>query len=768
MHRFKSVVLPSIVAVATFSSITLSARTISGVVYSDSDSTSVVGASCRLFSGDNFIGGTATDGRGAFELDTDIKSKLRLEVSMTGFNTAEIMIDKSGDVKVGDVYITEGVALDEVTVTAGQMTESRGRTILFPSASDVKASSTAISLFQKLPFAGLQANPVNRTLTVDGGTPVILINGVPSTIDDFNALPPKDIARIEFSRMTPARYADSGKSGFINITLKERNDGGQIYAWGRSAVNTAFVDANIRASYHQGPSQFSLIYVPSWRNYQKVYDNTAESYIGDDFRVDIENHDRNPFNYTYHNVRLKYDFTRDVNTLFSATFSVTPSESGRRAIARSHDTYFGDYDNYNRTKSKDMAPSLDLFFKRNFNGKNTLEAQVVGTLSSSDYRRTNSYRYADGTADDYVMDVDSRRRSLISEICYSHEFSGQTSLSAGYQNTLSRSTNTYLTSDYKPVLTENNNYVYVRLGQQIGNVYLSAATGAKLFWIKNDMNKRRFVRNLSSAQLSWNIGSHWNIRGAFSYSPSIPSLTSLTDYPQQQTPYLISNGNPDLKVPENFTYQFSATYRTGKFSVSYMSAIANTSNSLVDDVTYIGDRMFLSQSVNGRYRHVYQNDLTMKLSEIHGFGANLYLSLMHYESAGQTWKHHLTSFDASMSLWWSKGPFTVSYWRKLPGKYLNGHYVGKDENGDALSLEYAPDKHWTIGVDWMYMFDKKGTRYPAWNYSAVNPSYRERYIKNNGNMIVLSATYSADFGSIFRSSRRSLNNSDNGSSLLKL
>lgn len=768
MHRFKSVVLPSIVAVATFSSITLSARTISGVVYSDNDSTSVVGASCRLFSGGNFIGGIATDGRGAFELDTDIKSKLRLEVSMTGFNTAEIMIDKSGDVKVGDVYITEGVALDEVTVTAGQMTESRGRTILFPSASDVKASSTAISLFQKLPLAGLQANPVNRTLTVDGGTPVILINGVPSTIDDFNALQPKDVARIEFSRMTPARYADSGKSGFLNITLKERNDGGQIYAWGRSAVNTAFVDANIRASYHQGPSQFSVIYVPSWRNYQKVYDNTAESYIGDDFRVDIENHDRNPFNYTYHNMRLKYDFTRDVNTLFSATFSVTPSESGRRAIARSHDTYFGDYDNYNRTESKDMAPSLDLFFKRNFNGKNTLEAQVVGTLSSSDYRRTNSYRYADGTADDYVMDVDSRRRSLISEICYSHEFSGQTSLSAGYQNTLSRSTNTYLTSDYKPVLTENNNYVYVRLGQQIGNVYLSAATGAKLFWIKNDMNKRRFVRNLSSAQLSWNIGSHWNIRGAFSYSPSIPSLTSLTDYPQQHTPYLISNGNPDLKVPENFTYQFSATYRTGKFSVSYMSAIANTSNSLVDDVTYIGDRMFLSRSVNGRYRHVYQNDLTMKLSEIHGFGANLYLSLMHYESAGQTWKHHLTSFDASMSLWWSKGPFTVSYWRKLPGKYLNGHYVGKDENGDALSLEYAPDKHWTIGVDWMYMFDKKGTRYPAWNYSAVNPSYRERYIKNNGNMIVLSATYSADFGSIFRSSRRSLNNSDNGSSLLKL
>ena len=94
--------------------------------------------------------------------------------------------------------------------------------------------------------------------------------------------------------------------------------------------------------------------------------------------------------------------------------------------------------------------------------------------------------------------------------------------------------------------------------------------------------------------------------------------------------------------------------------------------------------------------------------------------------------------------------------------------MGKQENGDALQLEWAPDKHWTLNVSWMYMFDRKGTRYPSWDYSAVNPSYRERYIKNNSNMVVLSVSYSADFGSIFRTARRSLNNADNGSSLLQM
>gem|GEM_PF-3667711 len=35
-------------------------------------------------------------------------------------------------------------------------------------------------------------------------------------------------------------------------------------------------------------------------------------------------------------------------------------------------------------------------------------------------------------------------------------------------------------------------------------------------------------------------------------------------------------------------------------------------------------------------------------------------------------------------------------------------------------------------------------------------------------MVVLSVSYSADFGSIFSTARRNLNNSDNGTSLLKL
>lgn len=745
-----------------------SARVVRGRVFSADDTTVVVGADCRLMSGDRLVNSWRSNADGSFAVASDDKGTLRLEVEKHGYSTTEILIKGgSDDVDLGPVFLEKSVELKEVSVTANQVVYTKGRTIVYPSASEVKASSTSIELFQKLPLAGLTVNPIHRTLSVDGGSPFILINGRPASMNEVNTLAPKDIEKIEFSRFTPARYADKGGNGFIDITLKKRDDGGNVYAYARSAVNTAFVDGNIRGSYHQGPSQFSLFYNPSWRNYQSVYDSKTESYISPDFRVNLRSHDRAPFNYVTNQMQLKYDYSPSLNTLFSATFYATPSSNGNRRMAHTADSERGDYDNLDKSSSKGFSPSLDLFFRRKFNDRNALEAQVVGTLSSSDYRHDNTYIYPDDREEIYSTNADSRRRSLISEVSYIHTFSVKTELSAGFQNTISHSTNTYLDTDYKPVLTENNNYLYAGLGQSVGKFYFSLSSGLKMYWIKNDMNKRNFVRNLSRAQINWYINQKWSLFGSFVYSPSIPSLSALTDYPQQVSPYLVSNGNPDLKVSETFTYNLGASFNYKKFNATLITAYVNSKNSVIGDMTYMGDRLFLTRSVNARYYRQYASRLVLQLNGVAGFGANMSLNLNHYETAVADWSHNLTSFSADFSLWWNNGPFTISYWRKIPGKSLYGYVVGKEENGDALQFQYRPDKHWNLGVSWMYMFDKKGTRYPAWSYSPVNPSYTDRYIKDNGNMVVLSAVYTADFGSIFRTARRSLNNSDNGSSLLK-
>ena len=766
MVRFHALLIAMLISAGTC----LSARTIHGTALSEADSTAIAEASCRLIKDKTTLINSTADSNGHFTLSTDASGSILLEISMPGYNTTELLIDQDvKDLQLGTIFLSEEIStLNEVTVSAQGTSERRGRTIVYPSAADVKASASALGLFRKLPFGGLEANPINRTLSVDGGTPMILINGIPSSIDDVNALLPKDIEKIEFSRITPARYMDKGVNGLLEITLKKRNDGGQVFIWGRSAVNTAFVDGNMRASYHQGPSQFTVMYNTSWRNYQRVYDNSVESYIAPDFRADITSHDRNPFNYFYNVGQIRYDYSPSATTLFSATFKTFSNTAGNRKIGDLTDNQYESYDLYGKSSSKDLSPSLDLFLRQDFNKNNSMEIQIVGTLSNTDYRRINTYDFADGSQSVYVVDVDSRRRSLISEINYIHDFSERTTLSGGFQNTVSHSTNTYLTTDYKPVLTENNNYIYARLGQQAGPVYLSLSTGAKLFWVRNDLNKRHFVRNLTNLRASWTIDSRWSLNAGFRYTPSIPSISSLTDYPQQSTPYLITNGNPDLKVAERFQYTVSGNFRHRKFSVSAFIGYVDIKNMFTHDVRYLGDGMFLNQSINIRKQRMLQNELQFRISDLGGFGASLNLDLDYYYGEGNDWKHNLTSFNGSINLWWNHGPVTIEYWRKLPGKYLTAQYVGKDENGDALFFNYKPDKHWVIGVSWMYMFDVKGTKYPSWNRSAINPSTNQRYIKDNGNMVTLSVRYSADFGSLFRTAKRNLNNSDNGSSLLKM
>lgn len=751
-----------------FVALSSNSRTITGVVLSESDSTTLVGATIQLSADSRIVKTGVTNRDGAFELETDIKSRLAIEISKDCFNPTEIMIEQGNkNIELGKIYLNKGRDLGEVIVKGNSLIHSNGRTIIYPSQADVRASTTAIGLFQKLPLAGLTVDPINRSLSVRGGSPVILINGVPSSLEDIYSLQPKDINKIEYSQVTPARYADKGYSGLISITLKERNDGGSVYLWGQSAVTTAFMDGNLNFKYHQGPSQLTLAYNPSWRNYHDVYDNKWESLISPDFKVNLEDRDNNPFNYNYHSLSLRYDYRPNAKTLFSVTLRGTPNFNKSRKIGNVADSESGDYSYNNKTTNTSFNPSLDLFLRYEFNDKNSLEIEEVGTISNSKYRYSSLYDFG-AYDEEYALDANSRRNSLISEISFVHRFTDKASLSVGYQNTYSYSKNKYLTTDYTPILKENNNYIYVRYRQTIGKFYFSLSTGGKLFWIENDLNKRHFIRNLSSLNLTWNMSNSWDVDFTVSYKPGIPSLTQLTDYPQQKTPYLIVNGNPNLKVSDAISIDIWPSFQFKKFNLSLDVFYEGYFNSVIDEVSYLGNGMFLQQSGNIKRDEDLGFSIFAGINNLNGFGANGAFSYIHYISNGMNWHNHINSISGRISLWWNKGPFTITYYRKFPAKWVRGYYVGRDENGDQLSVSYKLKSHWTFEASWMYMFERKGTKYPQWSYSPVNPFFSERYIKNNANMVVISVSYNTDFGTIFRTGKRSLNNSDNSTSLFTL
>lgn len=742
---------------------------LSGRILSEADSTVVSFAVGKVLVTEKPVASFQSDENGQFCTDIPQERDILIRIESPGFADYEVEIEgMKKNTDIGTIYMSEVALLKEVVVTAEGKMERMGKTIVIPSASDVRASADAISLLQKLQLDGLEVNVVNRSVSVLGKTPVILINGIPSTQDDLNALKPGDVAKVEYSRFVPARYADKNAGGVIDVTLKKKNDGGTVYVWGRGCPTTGYIDGNVRASYHQGPSQFTLSYSPSWRNYNDVNDYSESSLIGDDFRVDFVSKAKSPFHYMFNPINLRYVYSPERSLLFSASFNAGIFNNGIKTRKEMHDSMYGDYSESVVSSTNRFTPSLDLYFRKDFNDRNALEAEVVGTLSSTDYRNT-ILEDPDGEEMTYTTDTDNRRRSLISEISYVHKFDERTELSAGFQNTISGNDNHYLATGYEATLTENNNYGYLQFSRQCGPVYFRLSTGMKMFWMRNDLNHRHFIKNLSSALLSWRVSGDWTMTYQFRYTPDIPGLSALTDYPQQTSVYLVSNGNPDLRVCDNFSNSLALQFKRGIWSASANIFHSYAADPTFSNVEYLGDRKFLSASMNFDSQQNLSGWVRLGVNNLFGmFGANVTLQYSHYASKGEGWSHKLNSFSANMSVWWNKGPFTVSYWRKIPGKYLWAQTVSKDENGDALQFDYKPNRHWTLGLSWMYMFSEKGTQYPSWNYSATNPGYKYRYIKPNANMVCLSVTYNADFGSLFRTANRSLNNRDDGSSLLTM
>lgn len=764
--KTRLLILISFLILALMNSNVVMARKIYGYTLSSSDSIPLQGMSCKISSDNLTSDSTYTDNKGHFNLSDTNGNDIELEIS--SIHTCPLIINiPSGrnDIDLEEIYIDKATTLDDFTVSAKSLLYSGGKTIAIPSESEVAASNSSIELLQKIPLEGLRANPITRSIEVDGSTPIILINGIPSSLESLRTIRPQDIIKIEYSRATPARYADSGKSGLINIFLKERKDGGYISFWGRSAINTAFLDASVSGKYNFKRSQIAVLYTPSWRKYDKSYATTHNEYLSKDFNVSLDEHSVSPFYYITNNLELRYDLLYNSANLFSATFSMEPFKSKRDINANAFDSILGSYKLTDINRQNYINPSLDLFYRHEFSASDAMEVEMTGTFRSEEVSSLPKYTYSEDYFKQYPVNTKSKRKSLISEFSYSHSFPFNSSLYLGIQNTISDNHNHYLLTDYTPFLSENNNFIYASFQHNIKNIWYTIYTGAKLFWTKNDLNKRHFIKNITSAQISWKINSKWDVKGFYSFKPLIPNLSQLTDYPQQTSPYLISNGNANLKTSTCSNFQLSGSFSPEPFSLSLTASSISWNNPTFLATKFINGNTFLISPQNFRSAHALYTYLNIGVNNFYGFGTNIQCCLGYTKTSDVEWMHSLTYFSADINLWWNHGPFTITYWRKIPGKYLDGQTIYKEENGDMLSFTYKPNSRLSIEAGWWYMFENKGTKYFSQDLSAISPGFQRSNIKNNANMFVLTLTYTDDFGRNFDTSKRTLQNKDTGSAI---
>ena len=207
---------------------------VTGVVLNAADQAPLIGA--NVISKQN-NSGVVTDFDGKFSIQTQIGDVLTF--SYLGFESQKITIENTEDLRVvlqANVSDLQEVILQ--TVSTGYGTQELKKVSGAVSAVGEEAIRDVNPLRAEEALQG-NASGVNviaagspgakptimiRGITSNrGNAPLVVIDGVPQTLDDLNALNPSDIAKIDVLKdaSTAAIYGVSGGNGVILITTKK-------------------------------------------------------------------------------------------------------------------------------------------------------------------------------------------------------------------------------------------------------------------------------------------------------------------------------------------------------------------------------------------------------------------------------------------------------------------------------------------------------------------------------------------------------------------
>ncbi len=185
-----SIKILSITLVAIISALTAEAFTVRGRIVDNTLKDPVPGAIVTIASPDSTVIARGTsDGKGTFTVNVDsVTEQLIITVDATSYSRLSLSLSGAGsDIDLGSVAMSPStIGLAEVTVSAKAVNRLTDRTILIPSAEEIKRAPGMMGLLNSLSFKSLElkVNSLTNTITINGQSAKILINGVQRRIED--------------------------------------------------------------------------------------------------------------------------------------------------------------------------------------------------------------------------------------------------------------------------------------------------------------------------------------------------------------------------------------------------------------------------------------------------------------------------------------------------------------------------------------------------------------------------------------------------------
>ena len=621
---------------------------VSGVV-KESKGSAVGYATVAAEQSGSVIVALAAGADGRFELSLKDDGDYTVEISAVGYQSVTRKVSAVGKpIDLGEIILTEGVAVDAVAVTIQKpIVIADAEKLSYSVEDDPEAqSSTLEEIIRKIPQLTIDAE--GKVLMNGQSDCKILVNGRAAGAmgrnfnDIIKSMPASSIKKIEVITNPSMKYDAEGAGGVLNIiTSKTKFDG---YNGSVNLTGSNYFDRNYNGQFSGNfalqKEKFSLsagLYMGANNQY-----NDPAGYQQTDMQVLNTLSPYSRISQTgeygwggknlYANISMGYQIdTLNLITLETSYwvgswknkyYSETKYLDGDNNILNSH---VGNTDSKNGWQGVDFLAAYEHTFKDKQEHTLTI-SEYFSIAPPSEVTSNEGVIYPDGSTTDFnTLNIASSFENVL-QADYNNKW-GKHALEAGLKHSFDRSSlvQSGTNTDFTTTTDLDKHIAALYAGYALNLKSLTARAGARLegAWYNSESvsNKREsyksaLVNVVPYLSLSYKVKEGHNLSLSYSERLSRPGISTLSPY-VTRTATSISYGNPDLKTGVSHTLRMKYAWMNNKWTVS-PEFLTMFSNNRVANYAFVDDNGLINQTYlnHGRTRaYALQTSLSYRPSQ---------------------------------------------------------------------------------------------------------------------------------------------------------
>lgn len=672
-------------------------------------------ATVTLAIGKKVIRAEAADEKGRFELRAEPRKDYTLAVSMVGYTTLtrEIALDRATD--LGDIPLSEGVALDDVIVEVFKpVVTSDAEKVSYSVENDPQATgSTLEEIIRKVPQLSIDSE--GNVLLNGQRNYTVLLNGHSATSYNNNfkeiikSMPAEQISRIEVITNPSIKYDAEGVGGLINlITVKKKHEFGYNGSLSTSAIlsddPTAYM-ANGNFTIQKGKFAMSM---QGW-----FYDaNRMQSRNSTDMEIPLsENRYIHRHGFTRNNLSTHF---------FSLDLSYQPDTLNLLTLNVSHWKYRWDSDS--RSEQQVQNPAFEV--TERFRNRTLTDGSIPGTSAVMNYEHTFSrtghtltlsdeisHQSSDNTSDDNYRGDYTHRQLIRTEntttsntfqIDYVNPISSHHTIEAGVKHiyrdnssptsTLSRPTeHAEMQQSAFSLLDYRQHILALYAGYNMTREKWSVRLGTRMERTWNDAEaedqdhspytfKNRLFNLVPFISLSYMPRPAHSLSLGYTQRLRRPDINSLSPAVVEM-PHSISYGNPDLESSVSHTINVRYGFFARKLSIT-AGLFARLSNNMMSPYSFADEQgMTISTISDDTHERSFgfNTSLSLRPSSAFTLTMGVHGNYSKYDFHAQ--KISTDGFTTELNL-----NIDFALWKEarfMAGGFYNSGFLGLGERSDS-------------------------------------------------------------------------------------